>query len=503
MHEPTETTYQRWFADVLARRDEYPAGRFDGRGIVMCAGGARMYTCAWICLNMLQRELQCTLPIQVWHLGPGEMGAPMQALLEELGVEVVDAFRVREQYPVRTLGGWEMKPYAVIHAPFREVLLLDADNLPVVDPAFLFESGAYERTGAIFWPDIGDISPNSPIWRICGVPYRAPSIESGQMVLDKARCWKALQVTMHLNEHSDFYYPYIYGDKDTFQLAWLALGQEYSIPPYRPKTLVGAVCQRDFDGRVLFQHRNTAKWILRGDNPAVQGFRFEAEARRFLADLRERWNGRIFHPPERSADAVDVEAALARQRWFEYNRVSSDHRRIELLPGHRIGAGWSHIERHWYVADGPGGPELVFEGDDGVTCRLHPDRHGFWAGRCEAGERMPVELRAVGATGGTARWGSGVPWAGMSRPDRADGRRDCDPWLVDDLLTGWIESADPQGYADALAPALRLLATRYGNVRPLLQARLPGWVAQGAPWVDLVRAILRDRDSLHPSEPGG
>lgn len=44
---------------------------FEGRGIVI-PGGGRYFACAWVCINRL-RELGCTLPIDLWHLGPGEM----------------------------------------------------------------------------------------------------------------------------------------------------------------------------------------------------------------------------------------------------------------------------------------------------------------------------------------------------------------------------------------------------------------------------------------------
>jgi Mannosyltransferase putative len=113
--------------------------RFEGRGIVICAGGARLFTCAWVAIGLLRRQLACTLPIEVWYLGPEEMGPPMRGLLEQLGAQPIDALEVAKRHQVERLGGWELKPYAVMHSRFREVLLLDADNVPVRDPSFLFE----------------------------------------------------------------------------------------------------------------------------------------------------------------------------------------------------------------------------------------------------------------------------------------------------------------------------------------------------------------------------
>jgi hypothetical protein len=73
-------------AAAVIAQPPFPGGRFDGRGIVICAGGARLFTCAWVCAGLLRRHLGCTLPIEVWHLGPSEMGPPMRALLYELGL---------------------------------------------------------------------------------------------------------------------------------------------------------------------------------------------------------------------------------------------------------------------------------------------------------------------------------------------------------------------------------------------------------------------------------
>ena len=92
----------------------------------------------------------------------------------------VDAFEVAKRHHVERLGGWELKPYAVMHSRFREVLLLDADNVPVRDPSFLFDRPEYRDTGALFWPDIVRLSPDNEIWAISGLSYRdTPSVEFG------------------------------------------------------------------------------------------------------------------------------------------------------------------------------------------------------------------------------------------------------------------------------------------------------------------------------------
>ncbi|MDV7402582.1 hypothetical protein RZS08_64770, partial [Arthrospira platensis SPKY1] len=100
-----------------------------------------------------------------------------------------------------------LKPYAILHSHFREVLLLDADNVPVRDPSFLFATAPFQQTGALFWPDQGRDPRSATIWRSCDLPVPCePEFESGQLVVDKTRCAPALRLALWFNEQSDFYY---------------------------------------------------------------------------------------------------------------------------------------------------------------------------------------------------------------------------------------------------------------------------------------------------------
>ncbi len=268
-------------------------GNFQGQGLVICGGGVRYFTCAWVCIQRLRR-LGCTLPIQLWHLGPEELDATMAALVAPFGVTCIDALEVRKQHPARILNGWELKAYAILHSPFQEVLLLDADNVAVVNPEFLFETPEYRETGAIFWPDYGRLAPTRDIWEICGIPWRdEPEFESGQIVVDKNKCWRPLSLCMWYNEHSDFFYNHIHGDKETFHLAWRKLDQPYAMPDFPIHALEDVMCQHDFQGRRIFQHRNLDKWELSGNNKTIAGFLHEAECLEYLADLRRQWSGTI------------------------------------------------------------------------------------------------------------------------------------------------------------------------------------------------------------------
>jgi hypothetical protein len=380
-------------AVAAASEPQFPDGRFAGRGIVMCAGGARFFTCAWVCISLLRRELGCTLPIEVWHLGPEEMGPPMRALLDELGAHPVDALEVAKQHPVERLGGWELKAYALLHSRFSEVLLLDADNVPVKDPAYLFDRPEFRDTGALFWPDIVRISRDNPIWALSGLAWEdMPAFESGQLVVDKAKCWRALHLAHWINQRSGNFYNFLYGDKDTFLIAWRFLRRPFHLVRHQPKLLDFTLCQRDPDGALLFQHRNSAKWILDGDNPRIEGFQRQEKCLELLQELAALWDGRIFNPPPRSEQARRIEHGLAHTRDFRYVRVSSDERDLQLLSGHRIGRGATRAELYWHVEDGAEGPTLILGSGRQRSCALRCSPDGVWQGRALAKPCMPIEL---------------------------------------------------------------------------------------------------------------
>lgn len=264
-----------------------------GRGIVICGGGEKYFTNAWVCINML-RHHGCELPIQLWHNGRKEMDDEMRSLVRPFDVDCVDAKKVQRKHPVRLLAGWGLKPYAILHSTFREVLLLDADNVPVANPEYLFGSSQFEKTGAIFWPDFQRAIEKKAhaVWRSCGL--RRPNeseFESGQILVDKTRCWSALRLALWFNENSDFYYQHLHGDKDTFHLAFRKFKKAYSLIKTPIHALRGTMCQHDFDGRRIFQHRNLAKWDIH-TNECIADFWFESECLAFLAELKRKWASR-------------------------------------------------------------------------------------------------------------------------------------------------------------------------------------------------------------------
>lgn len=364
---------------------------FSGRGIVICGGSQKYFTCAWVCIKML-RHVGCLLPIELWFLGEKEMTKEMQEIANLLDVECVDATKVREKFPARILNGWELKPYSILHSKFKEVMLIDSDNVVTKDPTFLFDNDNYKKTGSIFWPDYNRLSDKREIWNICDVKYNdEPEFESGQIVVDKEKCWKSLNITMHLNEYSDFYYHYIHGDKETFHMGWRINNQQYSMPPFEIYSLDGVMCQHDFNRNIIFQHRNMHKWSLYGDNPRIDGFLYEEECLKYLDELRLLWAQKFLnHTTEKE---LEIYKEICGIKKFLYVRVGHDSRILEFLKDNKIGDGSDKCERMWRIRiNDNSNPELVIYSDTGITCSLSKSHNGSWNGRWESFEKMPILL---------------------------------------------------------------------------------------------------------------
>jgi hypothetical protein len=283
-----------------------------GRGIVTSVSD-RGIAAAWVLLGELVR-LGVALPVEAWHR-PGELSAANRAHLDALPLDLT----VREM--ADDVSGFAIKPVALWRSRFREVLWLDFDSYPLRDPTFLFEDPEYAAKGSLFWRDTCGTDravtwhPGAPVWPVFGVPYNsAEEFETGQVRIDKGRCWTELSLTAYYAFNHRFFYHFVLGDKDTFRLAWQRVALERGQPPHGPwyhseparvpygfmpygpvhtgrPNAWGAwgggtvLLQRDRAGQPLFCHRNTEKFTLDGANPFYGNVPNEAFHHAHVAEL--------------------------------------------------------------------------------------------------------------------------------------------------------------------------------------------------------------------------
>lgn len=283
--------------DVAIFASRQPLPEMTGRGIVTSIYDAE-FASGWVLLSELVR-LGVRLPIEVFYR-PGELQDWQLAALRTLPLDM--SLRVLQA----NVGGFQVKPFAILESSFEEVLWIDADNVPLRDPACLFEDPEYIEKGSLFWRDVSGADrakfwhPESFVWTVFNVPHNdSEEFDTGQLLINKKRCWVELALTTHVNGLADFYYRFVHGDKDTFRLCWWSIflmrgnglrqintledpkHVPYGFMPYGPfhigrpnpwrKWGGGSVMvQRDRRGEPLFNHRTINKWRI--DYDAAEEF---------------------------------------------------------------------------------------------------------------------------------------------------------------------------------------------------------------------------------------
>ncbi|RMZ91304.1 hypothetical protein DV736_g1457, partial [Chaetothyriales sp. CBS 134916] len=251
--------------------------RFEGRGIVIVAGHVKSMKRVMVVLKALDK-LDSKLPVEIHYWGEEvspEQQANVSALYPRLHFNDLSGSWNFFKTDKSRMANYQLKTAAVVNSRFAEVLLMDSDNVPIIDPAELFESPTYKEYGTIFWPDIARTRPQNPIWAITNTACRMDEYEqeSGQLLVDKRKFFYHLQLAAWF-EHKqfDYYNTFLLGDKDMFRFAWHALKTKAG----RPKkwlTSVGFVeegyyCGHTFaqhhpDGRVAFMHGGLLKIVPR------------------------------------------------------------------------------------------------------------------------------------------------------------------------------------------------------------------------------------------------
>ena len=247
--------------------------RFHGRGIVVTAGNADTYSRTLVLIHLLQ-EYGSKLPIEV-HYSGGELSQEHINQLEGLGVFVHNLSSKEDNVVSADLDphvdrSYYLKIAALINARCVECLSLDSDNLPTRDPEYLFDTREYKQTGTLFWPDFWKTEAENPIWQVIDTQCKDEmELESGQIVVNKAKAWRALMLANYLGEQHNFYNEFLMGDKDLFRFAYHAVKQPFHlirtwISIVGHKLPTGQMCghsmlQHDPAGQPAFMHANLVK----------------------------------------------------------------------------------------------------------------------------------------------------------------------------------------------------------------------------------------------------
>ncbi|KAJ0118734.1 lpha-mannosyltransferase [Diaporthe amygdali] len=250
------------------------SGIFKGKGVVM-VGGGEYFGPAIISIHMLRRT-GSNLPVEVFVPDESEYEEALcKNYLKKLGAHCVVLSRILDKSKIKVsqkddaelkITHYQLKSLALLLSSYSEVLLLDSDSIPVLDPLLnIFETEPYKSKGMVIWPDYWRSTESPRYWQIAGKPdfpsfLPATASEAGQLAVNKATHLAPLLLATYYNIFGpDYYYPLLsqgalgQGDKETFLAAAVALNATY----YRIKTPAASLGRHDGrtqKGTAMVQH---------------------------------------------------------------------------------------------------------------------------------------------------------------------------------------------------------------------------------------------------------
>ncbi|TVY44214.1 Alpha-1,2-mannosyltransferase [Lachnellula subtilissima] len=243
------------------------------KGIVT-SGGGKYFPVLLVSLRMLRRT-GSTLPVEIFLNNKEEYEElACEVLFKELGAKcIILSELVGTSKIVFNFEHYQIKSFALLFSSFEEILFLDADNFPVYKPEDLFEAEVYKERGMVLWPDYW-ICTSSPFFnQITGLAENAlqdrPTIEAGQLLVDKKKHADTLSLAGYYNAYGDKYFYRLLsqggageGDKETFAAAALVLNKTFYTVSERPSPLGGAG-----QGPPVLQSNLAEDWTVSFENP--------------------------------------------------------------------------------------------------------------------------------------------------------------------------------------------------------------------------------------------
>ncbi|KAG0197798.1 hypothetical protein BGX28_008705 [Mortierella sp. GBA30] len=255
---------------------------YKGKGLVFCAGN-NQFEFVITAIQAIRNRLKSTLPIQIFHMGDSDLSKERQAYLRDMAsdIEIVDVTQILDNDYMR-LGGWAIKPFAMLASSFEEVMFVDADAYFLQDPVVLFDDPGYKATGALFFfdrtlfpnwsvgsdwmksilPIMSSFPPKSRMFNL----LTAHEQESGVVLINKKTRFLGMLGTCKMNgkwERDLISYKVFHGDKETFWIGFEMIQEPYAfmrnyggvigeLRPDNDQSVCGAQLHEDHKGQPLW-----------------------------------------------------------------------------------------------------------------------------------------------------------------------------------------------------------------------------------------------------------
>jgi len=211
---------------------------FKGRGLVIPTGSHHLRFTIHLIRHL--RLLGFSYPIMVAYAGEGDLKENELDFLHRMGTETMDVTKIINGTGMG-LNGWQIKPFALLAAPFEEVIMADGDIVFLQNPEFMFEDLGYKKHGTILFHDrtLFEGDKNKRKWLETHLPQplsesvkstrmhqmkSGHELESGVILWNKKTHIAGLLAACKMNgfdERKSVTYKEFYGDKESY---WIGLG---------------------------------------------------------------------------------------------------------------------------------------------------------------------------------------------------------------------------------------------------------------------------------------
>ncbi|KAL4877716.1 mannosyltransferase putative-domain-containing protein [Aspergillus karnatakaensis] len=262
------------------------------RGIVSTAGGSYLPVLI-ISLRMLRRT-GSKLPVEVFLADDDEYEPHIcDVVLPSLDARCVVLSHIFDTAPrVMKIEKYQFKLFAMLFSSFEEILFIDADSFPIMQPESLFTNEPFKSTNMVTWPDFWASTVSSYYFKIASQPMPEPGVrprqstESGELLMSKKTHARTLLLSTYYNLFGpDYYYALLSqgaageGDKETFVAAAIAVNE----PFYQVKEGIVAMGHRTaggLAGSAMVQFDPSPDYALHSDPMKLSNSRDKAPSSR-------------------------------------------------------------------------------------------------------------------------------------------------------------------------------------------------------------------------------
>ena len=259
--------------------------------------------------------LSFNIPIVIAFAGDDDLSVERQKYFNSMNISTIDLTRYFNNEIIE-LTGFAIKPFAVLAAPFEEVMLLDCDTVFLKSPAKMFDDEEYLKTGLLLQKDRSFHHElyKQRLWLLENLPkplsksiteslvfqgHSDHQVDSSLLVINKRKQLFSLLTACKLNmpvERRNFY-EHFYGDKESFWFGPEMMFMNTSFLPYDP-----GVFGRFKDG---VKHKLCGRQLM-----------FDREGEPFYFNEAIVWHKQVEEPERRGIMEIPTHYDYA-ARWFE------------------------------------------------------------------------------------------------------------------------------------------------------------------------------------------